>query len=152
MAGAVEIVFGLCLLSFTLGAALMYVVTRRREDAEETRPGPAVDALPVPRRTASADDAWVPQPMPDADYDTPPIHRNAVVGLRRAEPEPEPEPVVEAVPEPGPEPVDEEPAEAVLPPPPGPRPAEHTTWAERDEFRERYLRTFDEVRRKAGSN
>ncbi|MGZ3142818.1 hypothetical protein ACVDFE_12635 [Lentzea chajnantorensis] len=139
MAGAVEIVFGLCLLSFTLGAALMYVVTRRREDAEETRPGPAVDA-------------WVPQPMPDADYDTRPIHRNAVVGLRRAEPEPEPEPVVEAVPEPGPEPVDEEPAEAVLPPPPGPQSAEHTTWAERDEFRERYLRTFDEVRRKAGSN
>jgi hypothetical protein len=229
MAGAVGIVFGLCVLSFTLGAALMYVVLRRREDAAL----PAEAAAEKP-----ADRAWVPRPVVEPvedDYDSRPIHRNPVVGLRQLEPalaslvepiepiEPvavreaqdEPatdaEPVVDAEPlaaaenvsaagydqdgdldppvgvleapestvaadtdspdadepefvpdavEPElvePEPVEPEPVEepvvsTALPPPASPQPAEHTTWVEREDFRARYLRTFEEVRRKAGSN
>lgn len=199
MAGAVGIVFGLCVLSFTSGAALMYVVLRRREDAAS----PATGAAEKP-----ADRAWVPQPVVEPvedDYDSRPIHRNPVVGLRQLEPalaslvdpvvEPEvrAEPAVEAEPvipeevadgpaeEPGeesaeadadepepvepelvepepvePELVEPEPVEpvvsATLPPPASPQPAEHTTWVEREDFRARYLRTFEEVRRKADSN
>lgn len=254
MAGAVGIVFGLCVLSFTLGAALMYVLVRRREDAAAP-PASAAGDEPV-RQT------WVEKPAAvepvDDDYDSRPIHRNPVVGLPQlepalaafaapvaerdpvaepepvsepelvgepepvdeaevvaeAEPEPEPEPepeivgadgydrdgdleppmgeveapesivaastdipevveeaeepepepqpelvdeaevVVEAEPEPQPEP-HPQPAvvvEAALPPPAQPQPVEHTTWVEREDFRQRYLRTFEEVRRKAGSN
>ncbi|MEU0882074.1 hypothetical protein ABZ345_25955 [Lentzea sp. NPDC005914] len=285
MAGAVGIVFGLCVLSFTLGAALMYVVLRRREDAR----APSTSADEPVERT------WVEKPAVvepvDDEYDSRPIHRNPVVGLPPLEPalaafaepvaeaerpagleriadagrgaesaaEPEPvaesarvaeaqpvaaaapetvgaarydwdgdlepplgvveapestvaagtdssefvdtdssevveEPVAEAEPEPkrepvpkaeaepmpepepelegepeleagpkpelGPEPkseVDPEPgpevvAETTLPPPAEPQPAERTTWVEREDFRQRYLRTFEEVRRKAGSN
>ena len=218
MAGAVGIVFGLCVLSFTLGAALMYVVLRRREDAAS--PSPSDE--PVER-------TWVKKPAlvepVEDDYDSRPIHRNPVVGLPQLEPalavlaapveesEPEPvgksEPVAElelvAEPEPvgepalvaglDPEPVAEaepdaqselvaeaetvgadgydqdgdsvppvgeseapEPTVAArtdgpaLPPPASPQPVEHTTWVEREDFRQRYLRTFEEVRRKAGSN
>jgi hypothetical protein len=214
MAGAVGIVFGLCVLSFTLGAALMYVLVRRREDAR----GPSAADRPVER-------TWVEKPARvepvDGDYDSRPIHRNPVVGLPQLEPalaalaepetaepenaepenaEPEtaePETVgaarydrdgdlapplgdVEAPesslaastdisetvedlvedldeeqePEPAPdaEPASELPVEATLPPPAPPQPVEHTTWVEREDFRQRYLRTFEEVRRKAGSN
>lgn len=229
MAGAVGIVFGLCVLSFTLGAALMYVVLRRREDAE----APSPSDEPVER-------TWVEklalvEPVED-DYDSRPIHRNPVVGLPQlepalavlaapvaepelvAEPEPvaapepvlvvgepepvaelesglvaelesglvaelEPEPVAELEPDAQPEPVADvetvgadgydqdgdseppvgepeapEPTVAAstdspeLPPPANPQPVEHTTWVEREDFRQRYLRTFEEVRRKAGSN
>jgi len=199
MAGAVGIVFGLCVLSFTLGAALMYVLVRRREDAR----GPSAADRPVER-------TWVEKPARvepvDDDYDSRPIHRNPVVGLPQLEPalaalaEPEtaesetvgaarydrdgdlappmgeveaPESSVaastdisetvedlvedldeEQEPESGPEPEPESelPAEATLPPPAPPQPVEHTTWVEREDFRQRYLRTFEEVRRKAGSN
>ncbi|GAA3668827.1 hypothetical protein GCM10022267_64420 [Lentzea roselyniae] len=58
----------------------------------------------------------------------------------------------EAVEEPEPEPAPEAIVEATLPPPAAPQPMEHTTWVEREDFRQRYLRTFEEVRRKAGSN
>ncbi|MET8761344.1 hypothetical protein [Lentzea sp. NPDC004782] len=202
MAGAVGIVFGLCVLSFTLGAALMYVLVRRREDAR----GPSASDRPVER-------TWVEKPARvepvDDDYDSRPIHRNPVVGLPQLEPalaalvEPEtvepktaePETVgaagydrdgdlappvgeveapessvaastdisetvedlVEDVdeqqePESEPDAEPEVPVEATLPPPAPPRPVEHTTWVEREDFRQRYLRTFEEVRRKAGSN
>src|SRR5690349_6709509 len=104
MAGAVGIVFGLCVLSFTLGAALMYVVLRRREDA--TSPSPSDE--PIER-------TWVEKPglvePVEDDYDSRPIHRNPVVGLPQlepalavladpvAEPEPvEPEPVGKSAP------------------------------------------------------
>ncbi|WP_434439758.1 hypothetical protein [Lentzea sp. E54] len=284
MAGAVGIVFGLCVLSFTLGAALMYVLVRRREDAASGEPSPG-DA-PVERTWVEKPAAV--EPAPD-DYDTRPIHRNPVVGLPHLEPalavfaepvsEPVsapvsspvaklvaeaglpvkrdvdlgpvvPEPVDEGGPAPGVEagpkvaeggraPVDEdgpmpvaeirlepvaevglervadvgpEPVAAVglervaelglapvaevepaplaepetvgavgydqdgdldppmgeletpeptvaadtdtsqLPPLASPQPVEHTTWVEREDFRQRYLRTFEEVRRKAGSN
>lgn len=211
MAGAVGIVFGLCVLSFTMGAALMYVVLRRREDAAS----PSVSSPDEP-----AERTWVEKPGAvepvDDDYDSRPIHRNPVMGLRQMEPalavlaepvveagpveaepepvaevesevesEPEPEPVAEVEPEaepvtevePEPEPVAEvepetvlldehepepEPAPQVvvetvaatgtLPPPATPQPVEHTTWVEREDFRQRYLRTFEEVRRKADSN
>ncbi|MCP2246978.1 hypothetical protein [Lentzea aerocolonigenes] len=182
MAGAVGIVFGLCVLSFTLGAALMYVVLRRREDAAS--PSPSDE--PVER-------TWVEKPAlvepVEDDYDSRPIHRNPVVGLPQlepalsvlaapvaepeaeVEPEPEPEPAevepeaveVESEPEPveaevaeaeveEPEPEPDVVVEATLPPPAEPQPVEHTTWVEREDFRQRYLRTFEEVRRKAGSN
>ncbi|MFC3893767.1 hypothetical protein ACFOWZ_20015 [Lentzea rhizosphaerae] len=184
MAGAVGIVFGLCVLSFTLGAALMYVVLRRREDAASPSPSDA----PVER-------TWVEKPAlvepVEDDYDSRPIHRNPVVGLPQLEPalsvlavpvaEPEPVAEVEPVAEPEPEAVEVEPeavevesepepveaevaeveesepepdvvVEATLPPPAEPQPVEHTTWVEREDFRQRYLRTFEEVRRKAGSN
>ncbi|MGW6936162.1 hypothetical protein ACWGE0_39315 [Lentzea sp. NPDC054927] len=193
MAGAIGIVFGLCVLSFTLGAALMYVVLRRREDAGAP-PASSPSDEPVER-------TWVEkpvavEPVPD-DYDTRPIHRNPVIGLPQLEPalavlsepvvEPEavePEPVVEletvepepvavepepvavelepepvvvepepvAEVEPEPEPAPEPVVETTLPPPAVPQPVEHTTWVEREDFRQRYLRTFEEVRRKAGSN
>jgi hypothetical protein len=210
MAGAVGIVFGLCVLSFTLGAALMYVVLRRREDA--TSPSPSDEPI---ERTWVEKPALV-EPVED-DYDSRPIHRNPVVGLPQlepvlsvladpvaepeavAEPEPvgesapvaelepaaglEPEPVAEAELDAQPEPVaeaetvgadgydqdgDSEPPvgepeapeptvaastdSSALPPPARPQPVEHTTWVEREDFRQRYLRTFEEVRRKAGSN
>jgi hypothetical protein len=208
MAGAVGIVFGLCVLSFTLGAALMYVLVRRREDAR----GPSTSAADRP-----VERTWVEKPARvepvDDGYDSRPIHRNPVVGLPQlepalaalAEPEtvgaagydrdgdleppvgeveaPEPsvaastdisesvedlvedvdaEPETESEPDAGHEPDAEQepdtgpepglPAEATLPPPAAPQPVEHTTWVEREDFRQRYLRTFEEVRRKAGSN
>ncbi|MEV6240855.1 hypothetical protein [Lentzea sp. NPDC051838] len=228
MAGAVGIVFGLCVLSFTLGAALMYVVMRRREDAATHAPSSGDE--PVER-------TWVEKPAAvepvDDDYDSRPIHRNPVMGLPQlepalaafahplpepvatpktvgaagydrdgdlesslgddeapestvaagtdssevveepvAEPEPvaevksveEPEPVAEAEvveepvaelepePRPEPEPKPEVVVETALPPPAAPQPVENTTWVEREDFRQRYLRTFEEVRRKAGSN
>jgi hypothetical protein len=152
MAGAVGIVFGLCVLSFTLGAAVMYVVVRRREEAAPQMSAPV---------EAPAERTWVEKPATvepvDADYDTRPIHRNPVVGLPQVvvpQPEPvlvtprEPEPEPELVPEPEPEVV----VETTLPPQAEPQPVEQTTWVEREDFRQRYLRTFDEVRRKAGSN
>ncbi|MGI5505166.1 hypothetical protein [Lentzea sp. CA-135723] len=193
MAGAVGIVFGLCVLSFTLGAALMYVLVRRREDAASADE-PVAPAVEADSRT------WVKKPAVvepvDADYDSRPIHRNPVVGLPQVEPalavfaepvgeapavetEVEVEPVVESVvevveaaaepvveePEPvvvEPGPVEEPEAEVevapevvvetALPPPARPQAVEQTTWVEREDFRQRYLRTFDEVRRKAGSN
>jgi hypothetical protein len=172
MAGAVGIVFALCLLSFTVGAALMYVVVRRHEDASEAPPAPEVTA-------PGAGDAWVPRPASvepaEDDYDTRPIHRNPVVGLPRVEPAlatfaeqvvlqkpvlvkpvvvEEPageEPVVEEEPvaeEPEPE---VRPGEPALPAPATPQPEEQTTSVERADFRQRYLRTFEEARRKAGS-
>ncbi|MFI6096784.1 hypothetical protein ACIA8G_14580 [Lentzea sp. NPDC051213] len=234
MAGAVGIVFGLCVLSFTLGAALMYVVLRRREDAAV----PEESAAPASRD-------WVAKSAVEAvadDYGSRPIHRNPVVGLPQLEPalaslaepvgeaevevepvadvdalaESEPvaeiaepvderapvdepdsvgaarydqdgdfdppvgdleapestvapstdspeavdEPVEEPAPQPQPEPevepAQEKAPEAIatteLPPPASPQPAEQTTWVEREDFRQRYLRTFEEVRRKAGSN
>jgi len=190
MAGAVGIVFGLCVLSFTLGAALMYVLVRRREDAA------APEAAEVVPEVAASSRTWVKKPAVvepvDADYDSRPIHRNPVVGLPQLEPalavfaepvveaeplvEPAVEPVVEVAepevdalaaepspepetePEPEPELVAEpevEPevvVETALPPPARPQAVEQTTWVEREDFRQRYLRTFDEVRRKAGSN
>ena len=80
MAGAIGIVFGLCVLSFTLGAALMYVVLRRREDAAGVS-SPADE--PVER-------TWVEKPAAvgpvDEDYDSRPIHRNPVMGLPQLEP------------------------------------------------------------------
>lgn len=269
MAGAVGIVFGLCVLSFTLGAALMYIVLRRREDAASTVASSADSEAPAGR----ADD-WVAKPAvvePVADdYDSRPIHRNPVVGLPQMEPalavlaepvavvaEPEsavrveplvgpgaepvadvvelgvgPEPVLEVVavpvslmdadaelepvaelepepvaavlaepepaaelepvaeqeqePEPGaaaeagpknvsaggydrdgdlqpplgeleaPEstvaPSTDSPVSTRLPGPSAPQPVEHATLAEREDFRQRYLRTFEEARRKASSN
>ncbi|MGW4208577.1 hypothetical protein ACWEIJ_11380 [Lentzea sp. NPDC004789] len=186
MAGAVGIVFGLCVLSFTLGAALMYVLMRRREDAR----GPSASAADRP-----VERTWVEKPARvepvDDEYDSRPIHRNPVVGLPQLEPalaalaEPETvgaagydrdgdlapplgeveapessvaastdisESVEDLVEEQEPEPEPEVPAEATLPPPAPPQPVEHTTWVEREDFRQRYLRTFEEVRRKAGSN
>jgi hypothetical protein len=299
MAGAVGIVFGLCVLSFTLGAALMYVLVRRREDADSQVPAPS---------EAPDERTWVEKPIAvepvDDEYDSRPIHRNPVMGLPQVEPalaalaepvakpelvaeservsklepvakrasvlkralaaEPErpvelasvtkPEQVVELTPVPDFEPVAKaapviesalgaepgeraepetvgaarydrdgdlvppmgdfeapestvapstdspetvakpvgrtKPAEPVghvelaepetealaeapldasveetepeqvpspavqtaLPPPASPQSAEHTTWVEREDFRQRYLRTFEEVRRKAGSN
>ncbi|SDG37723.1 hypothetical protein SAMN05216553_107421 [Lentzea fradiae] len=166
MAGAVGIVFGLCVLSFTLGAAMMYVLVRRREDA-------------VPEADAPVERTWVERPVVvepvDDDYDTRPIHRNPVVGLPRLEPalaalaEPavtpvgdedgEAEPVSDAEPEPvaaqeqEPEAHGSEAADVPeLPSPAEPQPAEQTTSVEREDFRRRYLRTFDEVRRKADTN
>ncbi|WP_394616050.1 hypothetical protein JNUCC0626_41110 [Lentzea sp. JNUCC 0626] len=192
MAGAVGIVFGLCVLSFTLGAALMYVLVRRREDARD-KAGAVAEAVASPEVPVDAR-TWVEKPVVeavDAEYDSRPIHRNPVVGLPQLEPalavfaepvvvEPEAvkpevaaevEPVVE-VPEPEAEPevevveeleveaeVEVEPeiepevvVETALPPPARPQAVEQTTWVEREDFRQRYLRTFDEVRRKAGSN
>ncbi|NKE55966.1 hypothetical protein FXN61_03635 [Lentzea sp. PSKA42] len=221
MAGAVGIVFGLCVLSFTLGAALMYVLVRRREDRASVS-----SASDVPAERVWAEKPVAVEPVED-DYDSRPIHRNPVVGLPQLEPalavlaepvgeaesvgadrydrdgdldppvgeleapestvaagtdspeivdeaEPlEPEPVAEAEPEPvegvveepepEPEPVEdvvEEPEQvpeepvvaAELPPPAAPQRVEQTTWVEREDFRQRYLRTFEEVRRKAGSN
>ena len=277
MAGAVGIVFGLCVLSFTLGAALMYVVLRRREDA-------AASVEPAAERPV--DETWVPKPAVEPvedDYDSRPIHRNPVVGLpqlepalaslvepvapaaaepvvkpavaarlaedaesvvdtasaaelavvaelaaepaaetelivvaenvsaarydrdgdfepplgvfeapestvavdtdssdvvelQRIEPQPDerqriepqsvepqlvdpeftdPEPVTPNAVEPKPvepKPVTRPVVNTELPPPASPQPAEHTTWVEREDFRARYLRTFEEVRRKAGSN
>lgn len=232
MAGAVGIVFGLCVLSFTLGAALMYVLVRRREESAPDVSAPS---------EAPAERTWVEKPVTvepvDDEYDTRPIHRNPVMGLRQleprlepafaslAEPVAEPEPVAEVVAEPEPDTVAvpetvgvagydwdgdldppvgnfeapestvapstdspeaveavaqvvaEEPVAALveepqpepepeaepepapppavrtaLPPPASPQPAEHTTWVEREDFRQRYLRTFEEARRKAGSN
>ncbi|MFD4674751.1 hypothetical protein ACFWNN_33855 [Lentzea sp. NPDC058450] len=198
MAGAVGIVFGLCVLSFTLGAALMYVLVRRREDAASV----AAEVVPEVVPEVAADSrSWVKKPAVvepvDGDYDSRPIYRSPVVGLPQLEPalavfaepvvaEPvvaEPvvaEPVVEAVAEPvvevaepevdalavEPEPEPETEPELVaepepepevvvgtaLPPPARPQAVEQTTWVEREDFRQRYLRTFDEVRRKAGSN
>ncbi|MCR3753418.1 hypothetical protein [Lentzea californiensis] len=277
MAGAVGIVFGLCVLSFTLGAALMYVLVRRREDADSRDPAPA----------APDERTWVEKPVAvvpvDDEYDSRPIHRNPVMGLPQMEPalaslaepvvelasvvkpeqvieltpvvefepvpmagqvtksapgmkaepvvEPEqlaapetvgaarydrdgdlappmgdfeapestvapstdsPEPVAKPVeltkltesakpaepapaepagpetealaeataeppaeetePEPAPQSVAQPVVQTALPPPASPQPAEHTTWVEREDFRQRYLRTFEEVRRKAGSN
>ncbi|SDL48402.1 ribonuclease R [Lentzea albidocapillata subsp. violacea] len=287
MAGAVGIVFGLCVLSFTLGAALMYVLVRRREDADSREPAAS---------EARDERMWVRKPAAvepvDDEYDSRPIHRNPVMGLPQMEPalaalaepvvkpapmaEPElaatpelvarpalaaesersvglapvaefepvdeltpvaefepvtkaeqvtkaapamkPEPVVErewlaepetvgaarydrdgdlvppmgdfeapestvapstdspetvakhaeptdpatealaettveapaeeTEPEPAPSPA----GQTALPPPATPQPVEHTTWVEREDFRQRYLRTFEEVRRKAGSN
>ncbi|GLY54752.1 hypothetical protein Lesp01_84070 [Lentzea sp. NBRC 102530] len=119
---------------------------------------------------------WVEKPVVEpveAEYDSRPIHRNPVVGLPQLEPALAvfAEPVVEtaepaAEPEPEPEVVEEleveaeveaeeEPevvVETALPPPAKPQAVEQTTWVEREDFRQRYLRTFDEVRRKAGSN
>ncbi|MFD4643773.1 hypothetical protein ACFWN2_41145 [Lentzea sp. NPDC058436] len=234
MAGAVGIVFGLCVLSFTLGAALMYVLVRRREEAAS-----AASDVSAPSE-APVDRTWVEKPVTvepvDADYETRPIHRNPVVGLphqepalarlaeraepktvgaarydrdgdldpplgvveapessvaastdipgvadtsgpaeehepvaqpelppepqaqpvTRSEPTAEPEAQVESPPEPEVQPAPEPSAppvtRATLPPPASPQPAEHTTWVEREDFRQRYLRTFEEVRRKAGSN
>lgn len=187
MAGAIGIVFGLCVLSFTLGAALMYVVLRRREDAAAPSASSAADE--VAERTWVEKPAAV-EPVVD-DYDTRPIHRNPVIGLPQLEPalavlaepvveaeveavveaevevevvepepedepvvevEPEPEPVAEVEPEPVPEVVPEPVVETTLPPPAVPQAVEQTTWVEREDFRQRYLRTFEEVRRKAGSN
>ncbi|SER51866.1 hypothetical protein SAMN05216188_11285 [Lentzea xinjiangensis] len=182
MAGAVGIVFGLCVLSFTIGAALMYVLVRRRED-RAAAPSPSTGSA-EPGPDAPAQRAWVGKPVVvepvDDDYDTRPIHRNPVVGLAQLEPALTPaEPVGEpagpgdtAAGVPGAEVVGpagavgavgaaevpdaleaaEAVGEAALPPPAPPRPAERATWVEREDFRERYLRTFDEVRRKAGSN
>jgi hypothetical protein len=86
MAGAVGIVFGLCVLSFTLGAALMYVVLRRREDAA----APSEEPVEEPGSLAgSRSDAWVDKPAvePVAEfYDSRPIHRNPVMGLPQMEP------------------------------------------------------------------
>ena len=77
MAGAIGIVFGLCVLSFTLGAALMYVVLRRHEDAAGVSSPSSADE-PVERM-------WVEKPAAvepvDEDYDSRPIHRNPVMGL-----------------------------------------------------------------------
>ncbi|MCG8921276.1 hypothetical protein [Lentzea sp. CC55] len=255
MAGAVGIVFGLCVLSFTLGAALMYTLVRRREET-------ALAELDRPEQPAER--TWVPKPAVEPvtdDYDTRPIHRNPVMGLPQLEPalaslsepvsgpvlrsvprldlravepgakvaaepaepavaaEPEelellvefgdagepvtakapiaaavPEPAVVAEPTTGPEhapgPVteDAEPSETpetvgaarydqdgdfepplgepeapestvaagtdtpVLPPPAAPQPVERATWVEREDSRQRYLRTFEEVRRKADTN
>ena len=255
MAGAVGIVFGLCVLSFTLGAALMYVLVRRREEAAQNTSAPA--EAPVDPKWAER--TWVDRPMVvepvDADYETRSIHRNPVIGLphlepalaaqveplahrtperaagRAAEPtavlavepvvepaapaaqliaepvaviaEPKtvgaarydrdgdldppvgrveapesslaastdsPEAVAEAAGEPIAQPAqeptgqsaqepDEQPEQAPLPvtrtklpPPASPQPAEHTTRVEREDFRQRYLRTFEEVRRRADSN
>ncbi|GAB2820034.1 hypothetical protein [Lentzea nigeriaca] len=180
MAGAVGIIFGLCVLSFTLGAAMMYVLVRRREDAH----APSTSPSDAPAERVWVEKPAVVEPIED-DYDSRPIHRNPVVGLPRLEPalavlakpvadpepvaeaesepasEDEPEPVAEAVdseaadepePEPEPETVPEAVVEPTLPPPAPPQPVENTTWMERDDFRQRYLRTFEEVRRKAGSN
>ena len=107
MAGAVGIVFGLCVLSFTLGAAVMYVVLRRREDAASS----SEVSSEVPAQRA---DAWVAKPAvvePVADdYGSRPIHRNPVMGLPQMEPalavlaDPVAEPV-RALPEPVVEPV-----------------------------------------------
>ncbi|USX51368.1 hypothetical protein [Lentzea sp. HUAS12] len=86
MAGAVGIVFGLCVLSFTLGAALMYVLVRRREEAAQDNTAPSE----APAEPKWAGRTWVDKPMAvepvDADYETRPIHRNAVVGLPHLEP------------------------------------------------------------------
>lgn len=86
MAGAVGIVFGLCVLSFTLGAALMYVLVRRREEAAQDNTAPSE----APAEPKWAGRTWVNKPMAvepvDADYETRPIHRNAVVGLPHLEP------------------------------------------------------------------
>ena len=84
MAGAVGIVFGLCMLSFTLGAALMYVLVRRKEEAASgDASAPEVPALSDTR-------TWVSKPLAvepvDDAYDTRPIHRNPVMGLRQLEP------------------------------------------------------------------
>ena len=215
MAGAVGIVFGLCLLSFTLGAAFMYVVLRRHEDASASSAPTAADE--------PAERLWVGKPVAaepvEDDYELRPIHRNPVVGLLQQEPalavlaapvadpklfsEPvlvaehervaEAQPVTETAPdaEPDtvgaggydwdgdleppmgeveapestvapstdssetveePEPIPQVIVEATLPPLAASQPVEHTTWVERDDFRERYLRTFEEVRRKADSN
>lgn len=80
MAGAVGIVFGLCVLSFTLGAALMYVLVRRREDADSREPAPS---------KAPDERTWVEKPAAvvpvDDEYDSRPIHRNPVMGLPQRE-------------------------------------------------------------------
>ncbi|HEX7307055.1 hypothetical protein [Lentzea sp.] len=39
-----------------------------------------------------------------------------------------------------------------LPPPAAPQPVEQTTWLEREDFRRRYLQTFEQVRRRADTN
>ncbi|TWP53544.1 hypothetical protein FKR81_06225 [Lentzea tibetensis] len=190
MAGAVGIVFGLCVLSFTAGAALMYVVVRRREEHGAEVPQAVGDAAPAPP------DEQLELRWHEPAYDVRPIHRNPVVGMppvfeeveepepvrglfepvaevepepvAEAEPEPEcelvaeaepvsepePEPVAEAEPVSEPEPeVEQRQPEAVLPPQAEPSVHENATPPERDEFRQRYLRTFEAARRRAaGSN
>ncbi|WP_329789426.1 hypothetical protein V1227_34650 [Lentzea sp. DG1S-22] len=114
------------MLSFTLGAALMYTLVRRREEtalAESARPEQPAERTWVPKPTTV-------EPVAD-DYDTRPIHRNPVVGLSQLEPalaslsEPVSGPVLRSVPrldlravgEVPPEPVPVEPQPAVEPRP-----------------------------------
>ncbi|MEU4762607.1 hypothetical protein AB0H12_05095 [Actinosynnema sp. NPDC023794] len=91
MSGA-AVVFGLCALSFAAGCVLTAVMLRREQPPEPTpQPAPAV---PMPR--------FEPQ-FPPEDYATKPIHRNPVVGIPTALPEPDrptPRPNLVAVPDP----------------------------------------------------
>ncbi|GLZ35402.1 hypothetical protein Lesp02_75890 [Lentzea sp. NBRC 105346] len=145
MGGAVGIVFGLCVLSFTAGAALMYVVMRRREEPQAGLSQPVAE--PAPPAEEQLELRW--QDV-EIEYDSKPIHRNPVVGMQ-PEPDVEAEPVepevevepevvaeVEPEPEPEPEPQPVEEAKPVLP-------VQH-------EFRERYLRTFEAARRRASAS
>jgi hypothetical protein len=125
MAGAVGIVFGLCVLSFTAGAALMYVVLRRREEAQVPQ------VVPEPPAPAPVPEEQLELRWHAPEYDEKPIHRNPVVSVPSVlDEQPETvlfEPDVVAV-EPEPE------------PPRG-----------QSEFRQRYLRTFEAARRRGGA-
>ncbi|MCC8245832.1 hypothetical protein [Saccharothrix luteola] len=88
----VAFVFGLCALSFAAGCVLTAVMLRREQPPEPT-PQPA-PAAPMPR--------FEPH-FPPEDYATKPIHRNPVMGIPTALPEPDrptPRPNLVAVPDP----------------------------------------------------
>lgn len=159
MAGAVGIVFGLCVLSFTAGAALMYVVVRRREEPEAEAPQPIPQ--PVAQDWVEPSDEQLELRWHNPEYDSKPIHRNPVLGMpplldERPEPDAEPDPEPEPEPEPEtvlsePEPEPERKPEAVALPaqPEAPR-AEQPVVV--DEFRRRYLRTFEAARRRSSGH
>lgn len=165
MSGAVVFVFGLCALSFAAGCGLTAYLLRR-EPEPVAPPAPAVPDVEV-----KLDVVWPPE-----DYATKPIHRNPVMGLpvterpaepvrpaltlvpdldpvlKDPEPEPEvtpepvvvevpaqPEPVVVELPEPEPAPAPEVPAQPVHLPDPA-------------EFRQRYLRSFEQARKRSTMN
>jgi hypothetical protein len=145
MAGAVAFVFGLCALSFAAGCVVTAFMLRRPEPVDEPAPVPepaAAEPEPAPQEE-QLELRW-----PTEDFATRPIHRNPVVGLPMPEPEPEPEPVTEVEPEPEPV-VEEVPEPAAEAPSPPNLPEQPAPLADTSEFRRRYLRTFEEARRRS---
>ncbi|PRY42826.1 hypothetical protein [Umezawaea tangerina] len=143
MAGAVAFVFGLCALSFAVGCVVTAVMLRGEEAVPEVVPAPVV--------------VWPPEGGGER-----PVHRNPVVGVEFEGPLAS---VIELVPVPevvgvvGPE-FEFEPVELPDFEEPGFEEAEVRVvvslpeqpvrmLAHNEEFRQRYLRTFEAARRRA---
>ncbi|MFI9815702.1 hypothetical protein [Saccharothrix variisporea] len=170
MSGAVVFVFGLCALSFAAGCGLTAYLLRREPEPV------APPAPPVPDLELRLDIVWPPEDyatkpihrnpvmgLPVTERPPEPVRPALTLVpdldpvLNDPEPEPEvaaepvvvevpaqPEPVVVELPEPAPEPEPEPVAEVPAQPEPPvvelPDPAE---------FRQRYLRTFEEARKRS---